>query len=345
MNLENTHNNSNIEESDKHQTHVISSDKYDQFFFGRGKLLISGEYLILDGTKGLAVPTKYGQSMGVRYSQSFNPTLHWKSFDLNGNLWFEAKLEFWHFNLVEGELTPEIEMLQKLLRAARVQNKHFLRDEVDVHVDTQLGFPLEWGLGSSSTLIYNIAQWAYVSPFELLFNTTGGSGYDIACAQSERPLVYEKYKKGPHWSPSDFNPSFKDNLYFVYRGQKQDSRSGIARYREMNLVTKEDIKRVSEITDGMLTCSELAEFNALVIEHEDIISKIIDMPPVKAQNYSDYWGEMKSLGAWGGDFMLVTSDKSEEETRNYFNKKGHDVVFKFADLVNNTEAPVNELLH
>tara|TARA_R110002072_G_scaffold276051_1_gene437555 strand:+ start:309881 stop:310915 length:1035 start_codon:yes stop_codon:yes gene_type:complete len=344
MNIENAHSNKNkIEEL--HQTHVVSSEKYDQFFYGRGKLLLTGEYVILDGAKGLALPTKYGQSMGVRYSQSFSPMLHWKSFDLNGDLWFEAKLEFWQFNLVEGELTPEIEMLQKLLRAARSENKHFLRDEVDVSVDTQLGFPLEWGLGSSSTLIYNIAQWAYVSPFELLFKTTGGSGYDIACAQSERPLVYEKFKNGPNWSPSEFNPSFKENLYFVYRGHKQDSRTGISRYRDMNLTNRDIIKKITDITEKFLTCSDLKIFNNLIIEHENLISQIIDYPPVKAESFPDFWGEIKSLGAWGGDFMLATSEKSFEETKKYFNKKGHDVVFQFDELINNTEAPVNELLH
>lgn len=343
MNIENTKINTTV--SDTHQTHVISSEKYDQFFYGRGKLLLTGEYVILDGAKGLALPTKFGQSMGVRYSQSFSPKLHWKSFDLNGNLWFEAQLEFWHFDMIDGETSPEIEMLQKLLRAARSQNKHFLRDEVDVFVDTQLGFPIEWGLGSSSTLIYNIAQWAYVSPFELLFNTTGGSGYDIACAQSERPLVYEKFKNGPNWSPTDFNPSFKENLYFVYRGNKQDSRKGIARYREMNLIDKNTLKKISDITEEFLKCNELQSFNELIVEHENLISQIIDYPPVKVESYSDYWGEIKSLGAWGGDFMLVTSDKSAEETKKYFNKKGHDIVFKFEELINNTEAPVNELLH
>jgi hypothetical protein len=34
-------------------------------FYSNGKLLITGEYLILDGAKGLALPTKMGQNLSV----------------------------------------------------------------------------------------------------------------------------------------------------------------------------------------------------------------------------------------------------------------------------------------
>ena len=161
-------------------------------FFGHGKLLLTGEYVVMEGAQALALPTMAGQSMSVRYEKSFSePVLRWRSLDNKGHEWFSASYEFWSFNQVEGEDSKESQFLQKLLRQIRVQNKHFLRDEVDVHVETKLGFPREWGLGSSSTLIYNLAQWGYVSPFELLFKTSSGSGYDIACAQSEGPILYK----------------------------------------------------------------------------------------------------------------------------------------------------------
>ena len=52
--------------------------------------------------------------------------------------------------------------------------------------------------------------------FELLQKTFGGSGYDIACAQSLGPITYEVQSRGPRWEASEFNPHFRDNLYFVY---------------------------------------------------------------------------------------------------------------------------------
>src|SRR5690606_13629631 len=259
---------------------VVKTDKLDQYYHGHGKLLLSGEYFVLDGAEALALPTTVGQSLSVRYSPSFNPVLCWKSFDPNGQLWFEAKFEFWRFNLTHGEESEETKMLQELLRQARKQNPHFLRDDVDVFVETRLGFPLDWGLGSSSTLVFNIAQWAYVSPFELLFKTSGGSGYDIACAQSEGPIVYQKNSSGPKWVPTAFDPSFKDQLWFVYLGKKQNSRHAIEKYRT-GKTQSSDIERVSELTRLMANAPTRSEFVTAINEHEEILSRRLGLPKVK----------------------------------------------------------------
>lgn len=312
----------------------MSGDKKAQAYYGKAKLLLSGEYLVLDGAQSLALPLKIGQSLSVQYSPSFDPVLYWKSFDVNGNLWLEAKFEFWRFNILDANPSDEVLELQKILRQARNQNSHFLRDQVDVYVETRLGFPLDWGLGSSSTLIYNIAQWAYVSPFELQFKTNGGSGYDIACAQSEGPILYSKNNSGPNWSPTLFTPSFKDQLYFMYLGKKQSSKRAIRQYNEKkSQVSGETIKRVSEITRSMQECQDFSEFESLVQEHEQIISSVIDRPVIKEELFSDYWGQVKSLGAWGGDFALVTSDKTEDETKAYFSAQGYDVLLPYEQLV------------
>ena len=166
-------------------------EAFDQNFFGYGKILLSGEYFVLNGADALALPTQAGQSLSVKYEQSFNPVLSWRAYDSNGELWFEADFEFWKFDILSPNKSDQkASISQKLLRQARIQNKHFLRDEQNVYVETKLGFPKDWGLGSSSSLIYNLAQWAYISPFELLFETSKGSGYDVACAQSSGAILY-----------------------------------------------------------------------------------------------------------------------------------------------------------
>lgn len=313
---------------------TVGQEKKNQFFYGRGKLLLTGEYIVLDGAQSLAVPLKVGQSMSVSYSPSFEPVLHWKSFDVEGKLWLEAKFEFWRFNILDENPAPEVLDLQTILRQARKQNSHFLRDEVDVNVETHLGFPLNWGLGSSSTLIYNVAQWAYVSPFELQFKTMGGSGYDVACAQCDGPILYTKNNSGPHWSPTLFSPVFKDKLYFIYLGQKQNSRKAVARYSECKeRVDQQLIQEITEITKLMAECQDFKFFEGLLTRHEALIGHVLGVPPIKAKSFSDYWGEVKSLGAWGGDFALVTSDRSEEETQAYFTTKGIDVFLHYTDLV------------
>jgi mevalonate kinase len=313
--------------------------KWSDQYFGHGKLLLTGEYFLIDGAQGLALPTKVGQSLYVNYQSSFNPVLNWKSYDVSGNIWFEANYEFWHFDCLDPDPSREALFLQHILRQVRRQNKHFLREKEDVLVETHLGFPLNWGLGSSSALIYNIAQWAYISPFELLFNTYGGSGYDIACAQSEGPILYQKKEGGPHWSPVSFNPDFKENLFFVYLGKKQNSRDAVKFYRERGPFAGQVMDHITSVTQDMLRCQDFEDFNRLIETHEEIVSTHLDLCPVKMSQFQDYWGAIKSLGAWGGDFILVTSDRGEADTRRYFEEKGLSVVLAFDDIILNPAGP------
>jgi mevalonate kinase len=307
----------------------------EQYFYGHGKLLLSGEYFVLDGAKSIALPTKLGQKMHVKYRPSHNPKLYWKSYDVDNQCWLETSFELWRFGcLGKNKDAVEILKLQEILVQARKQNIHFLRDDNDIYVETVLEFPITWGLGSSSTLVYNVAQWAYVSPFELQAKTFKGSGYDIACAQSMGPISYQVQSRGPHWETLNFAPPFKDKIYFVYLNEKQDTRAGIKKYNETEGLNKDKIiKDLNSITEKMLDAVDLKDFENQIFAHENIISKALNLKRVFDTHFSDYWGAVKSLGAWGGDFVLVTSDKTEEETFDYFKKRGHETIFTFDDLI------------
>ena len=308
---------------------------FDQNYFGHGKILLSGEYFVLNGADALALPTKAGQSLSVKYEQSFDPSLSWRAYDSNGELWFSVDYEFWNFNIIGEEQAkdPKAQFLQSLLRQARIQNKHFLREEVNVLVETRLGFPKDWGLGSSSSLIYNLAQWAYISPFELLFKTTQGSGYDVACAQSNGAILYNLGDSGPLWSPVLFDPKFKENLSFIYLGQKQNTKEAIMNYKKINSPKSSLIDEVSLLTREMLTAKNLDDFNRIVRDHERIVSSHIGNPILKDSNFNDFDGEIKSLGAWGGDFILASSRNDKKEVEKYFKNKGLEVVIPYEEII------------
>ena len=310
----------------------------DNFYYGHGKVLLTSEYFVLEGAKALALPTQLGQKMHISYRPSNNPKLYWKSYDHDEKLWFEAVFELWHFDIVElnEEIISrhEVELLQNILIQARNQNIHFLREEVDIHVTTTLEFPRMWGLGTSSSLIYCIAQWAYISPFELLDKTFGGSGYDIACAQSMGPIVYQKRKTGPAWETVSFNPVFKDQIFFVYLNQKQNSGESVKRFENLAIENKaEIIANLNELTQRFLDCLDINELELLIREHELLIAGALDLPRVKMRLFQDYWGEIKSLGAWGGDFAMVTSNRSAEETEGYFRNRGYDQILSFDEFI------------
>lgn len=305
-------------------------------FYSNGKLLLTGEYLVLDGAKALAVPTKFGQELIV--TPINKKELIWTSFTNSGECWFESVFELPNFRLKtatfnsdkEGSSEFIAETLFDILREAKRLNPDFLETDGGFMVKTKLTFPRNWGLGSSSTLINSIANWANVDAFQLLWNSFKGSGYDIACAQNDTPVFYQIEDQKPKVTPVEFNPIFKENLFFVFLNQKQDSKQGIAKFRESNQDISKEMIRISAISNEFVEVKTLEKFNKLILEHEQIISSIVKLQPVKQKLFSDYFGEIKSLGAWGGDFVLATGN---EDTPNYFIEKGYNTIVSYKEMI------------
>jgi len=299
-----------------------------QSFYSRGKLLLTGEYVVLDGALALALPTKFGQYLNVQPIDS--PKLHWKSIDENENLWFECSFKFSQGKIIPDSKTEVSIRLTKILNAVNLINKDFFIPNRGFNVTTKLEFSRSWGLGTSSTLINNIASWANIDPYKLLELSFGGSGYDIACAQNSSALTYQLKGNERLVKLVDFNPKFKDNLFFVHLNRKQDSRKGIANYNLNKKELKNSISEINEITSKILSCQDLSEFESLITDHEKIISDIIKTNPVKETLFKDYKGAIKSLGAWGGDFILVTG---KLENMDYFKNEGFHTILSFENLL------------
>jgi len=298
--------------------------------------LLTGEYLVLEGASALAVPTKFGQDLSVEKIKE--PQLIWGSFTNTGDCWFEAVFELPKLRLVQATFNSDsdgsadfiAETLQDILLESRKLNPEFLKSEHGFQVKTNLMFPRDWGLGTSSTLINNIAQWAKVDAFQLLWNSFSGSGYDIANAKYNSPILYEVKNQKSVIKKVDFTPSFSDQLFFVHLNKKQDSKDGIARFKEKREKTNNEIQLVSEISRQLIKQQKLSEFEKLIHEHEKIISSIIELPTVKESIFPDYFGTLKSLGAWGGDFILATGN---EDTPQYFKTKGYTTILRYSDMV------------
>jgi len=291
---------------------------------------------VLEGATALAVPTKFGQDLKVEKIKE--PQLIWGSFTNTGDCWFEAVFELPKLRLVNATFNSDsdgsadfiAETLQDILSETRKLNPEFLQSEQGFLVKTNLTFPRDWGLGTSSTLINNIAQWAKVDAFQLLWNSFSGSGYDIANAKHKTPILYQVNNHQPVVKKVDFMPSFSDQLFFVHLNKKQDSKAGIARFKEKREKINNEIQLVSEISKQLIHEQKLSEFEKLIHEHEKIISSIIELPTVKERLFPDYFGTLKSLGAWGGDFILATGNK---DTSQYFIDKGYTTILSYSDMV------------
>ncbi len=297
-----------------------------------GKILLSGEYLVLDGALALACPVRFGQSLLVK-PRAQAEGLSWQSKDSDGSIWFSTEYELPYLGVVETSDRSAAEMLASIIRDCQRQNPAFLHDVQGIDVVTACDFPRAWGLGTSSTIIAAMARWAEVDPYPVLRNTLGGSGYDIACAYAESPLLYQLQGDKPIVRHVAFEPEFRSQLYFVYLEHKQNSREGIVRYREKFKGDKAIINDISDLTERMLNAENLKDFDGYIVEHEQVVGRLLEFQPVKSKYFGDYWGEVKSLGAWGGDFVLATSQKTEAETRQYFQEKGYGTVLRWDEMM------------
>lgn len=299
-------------------------------YHSHGKFLLTGEYLVLRGALALALPLKLGQTLSVETRHG--TSLQWNAHKPDGR-WFSVILDPENLEIIHCTDQNKAEKLAQILQAVKQLNTNAFEGN-DLKFTTRLDFDPNWGLGSSSTLIANLAQWADVNPYELLKLTFGGSGYDIACATAEGPIYYQLIDGIPQVDTIDFAPPFAEHLFFVYQGQKQSSSKEVKAFLEKTnpIDLQKDIEAVSEISRAVPKCETLDEFGLLMQCHERIIARCIGQTPVQ-KRFPDFGGTLKSLGAWGGDFILAATEWDENQVKTYFKEKDLEVVFGYNDLI------------
>ncbi len=299
-------------------------------FYSNGKLLITGEYLVLDGAKALALPTKFGQNLIIE--NNTDKKIQWKSYNVDGKIWFEDIISFDEIINNINVATESVKTtLVTILHEAYLLNPTFIDTAQGYKVTTELTFPKNWGLGTSSTLLNNIAQWTQIDAFTLLKNSFGGSGYDIACAQNDTPIIYHLENNLPIVEPIDFYPDYTQNIYFIYLNKKQSSKRAInAYYNNKNNHLAKNIINNNKITDAVINAKTVKEFALALENHEIHLSDILELQTIKEKAFPDFDGIVKSLGAWGGDFVMVVS---KENPKAYFNSRGYETILTYDEMI------------
>lgn len=297
-----------------------------QSFYSHGKLLLTGEYVVLDGATALAIPTKKGQKLEV--STITEKQLQWRSYLEDDSTWIDVTFSLPLKPLTQTNDATVARLYDILIALEALRPALFTQG---YRIENRLEFNRSWGLGSSSTLINNLAQWAQVDPFVLLEKTFGGSGYDIACAKASTPILYTHTKEKISWETTTVHWPFTEELFFVYLNKKQNSRESIKHYRNSkpeNLIPT--INKISSITTAFIKCRKIESFEELIIEHEYLISKLIKTRTIKQQLFPDYGRVIKSLGGWGGDFVLVAGTTTDMD---YFKKRGYTTIIPFKEMI------------
>lgn len=301
-------------------------------FRANGKLLIAGEYTVLDGGLSFAVPTKLGQTLEVDYlEKSENPTLIWEAFLEDESLWFSAEFELKSLEILNASDKKLAQKLKELFQAIEKINPNFFKNQTqNIHCKTQLEFPKEWGLGSSSTLIYLLAKFAQIDEFELSDLTFKTSGYDVACASQNSPILYQILDDKRKIELINFNPNFLDKIHFVYLNQKQDTQIGVSKQYKSKPKNQPLVDEISNLTQKIVESTSLVEFESYLNQHENLLSNHLEIPKIKDLYFADYRGSVKSLGAWGGDFVMVIE---REGFKEYFHSKGYNTIFSYKEIL------------
>lgn len=295
--------------------------------YSPGKLMLTSEYFAIDGALVLAVPTKLGQEFFYEKKEDGKSIVFWEAYHQN-KIWLKAVIDYADWQIIQTNIPANAEFILKVLKNVQSLSEIQLQSTHTYHLKTNLQFPSDFGLGSSSTLMNNLAEWSGIDPFRLNTVSLGGSGYDIAVAKSKSAVLYQN-KPDIYFEKVDFSPKFKDDLIFIHLNQKQDSRQGIRLYQS-KVKSQKLVDEFSDLTRKILLCDELEKFSDLMLLHEQNISDFIEIPTVKSRIFADCPSFVKSLGAWGGDFVMSAKF---EGFKDYFWGKGFSTVFTWSDLV------------
>ncbi|CAI8309763.1 MAG: Uncharacterised protein [Flavobacteriales bacterium UBA4585] len=83
---------------------------------------------------------------------------------------------------------------------------------------------------------------------------------------------------------------------------------------------QQQIEEINALTSAFINASTIERIETVMREHEQLIGGHLGLLTVSEQLFKGYDGAVKSLGGWGGDFVLVTRYSKNQQwlTENGF---------------------------
>lgn len=296
--------------------------------FSPGKLLLTSEYVVLDGALALAIPTKLGQEFFFEQIEDGKSIVYWTALHQH-QPWLEIKIDYQKEFILSTNIPDSAEFILKILLRVKALSPIQLQQDSSYSITTNLEFPADFGLGSSSTLMNNIADWANIDAFGLNKSCLGGSGYDIAVAKEKSAILYQNFNGERSFEKIKFQPKFKNDLIFIHLNKKQDSREGISLYRSREKST-DLISEFSALTKEILASETLENFSELMMLHEKKLGNFLQIQTSKEKYFENCPVFIKSLGAWGGDFVMSSKFPGFED---YFRGNDFATIFTYDQLI------------
>ena len=100
------------------------------------------------------------------------------------------------------------------------------------------------------------------------------------------------------------------------------------------MLFKSSFPKIEALSKEMSACSDMDRFLEIMKQHELLLSELLEIPRVQSIHFSDFKGQIKSLGAWGGDFVMAGSKEvSLAELKTYFKDRGFHTVLSYSQMV------------
>ncbi len=295
-----------------------------QSFYAPGKILLVGEYTVIKGFEGLAVPVKSGQWMDVWEFDSpgnAEDRFIFNALDSRGASWFSESFDISNLksnsletNAVKSNVADENfenneSHLSKLLALVP---ESFWKSGKSYRFETRLEFDRSSGLGSSSTFVQLMSNYFKLDPFQVQDLVFGGSGYDVAIAAVQKPLIYWRNEQGVHFRQWKLNSELTKDWKVVFLGNKVNSRTSTSQVSDMleDLSNDENYRmQIQKIIEIVRDAQELMALETGIEMYQMFLSQLLGM--VTPYTYFGVKplprGVCKWLGAWGGDMLLVNS--------------------------------------
>lgn len=294
-----------------------------------GKLFITGEYAVLRGALSLVVPVQYTQHLMITPGEE--GLLHWTT-TWDETVFLSATFVLSDFSVRSCSDSLRAAFLTKLFTNVRRLNPNFLSGG-GYRVRSVMGANPQWGFGSSAQLTVNVARWAGVDALELHRLVSSGSGADVACSLAAHAIHYSISLKQPRYSEVSFKPPFAKQLLLVYTNRKQDSATSVKNFLLKRHMFDSVRDLFSQITREATTATDQRVFAGLMAEHEKLLQSVLKQPMVQEAQFSGFRGVVKSLGAWGGDFVLAIPDTDAEEAAAWFVDRGYTTILPFHETL------------
>jgi hypothetical protein len=297
-------------------------------YHSNGNLLLTGEYLISQGAEAIALPLKKGHTLAV--TPIHGKKIIWESV-YNQETKTKTILKSDDFEITQTNNENSAKFVQHILRKA-MDHLPSLSHLPGYHVKAFHDYPEFLRFGSESALIANITNWFNINPFRFSREISPGLQYGIACAKSNKPILYQLTNKYPDYREINLDLPFKENIYIVYTGHNPDSynkKKETQKYPDHHEV----FPKIREINKRIIKSRAHEEFENALLEHEKLLSGVLTKERLQERIFQDFPGIIKPLNEWNGELILVTWKGDKNELHEYFAPYNIQTIFSWDELV------------